>query len=109
MRLRVVWGLGEIIASFSPTSAFSIVDLPALGRPRMQTKPERNGIGNKLRATGLLACDRAMINCCLQFGRCASHVYGLRRRACLLVNGVARNLQPVAFLKSTSTVAAAAR
>jgi len=38
--------LGEIIASFSPTSAFSIVDLPALGRPRMQTKPERNGIGN---------------------------------------------------------------
>src|ERR1700689_3721505 len=45
MRLRVVCGLGEMIASFSPTSALSRVDLPALGRPRMQTKPERKGIG----------------------------------------------------------------
>src|SRR5579872_54090 len=44
MRLRVVWGLGEMIASFSPTRAFSRVDFPAFGRPRMQTKPERKGI-----------------------------------------------------------------
>src|SRR5580692_7524649 len=45
IRLRVVCGLGEMIASFSPTRALSNVDLPALGRPRMQTKPERKGIG----------------------------------------------------------------
>src|SRR3974390_3521966 len=41
MRLRVVWGLGVTIASFSPTNAFSKVDFPALGRPMMETKPER--------------------------------------------------------------------
>ena len=40
MRLRVVCGLGLMMASFSPTSAFSSVDLPAFGRPRMQTNPE---------------------------------------------------------------------
>src|SRR6266403_1717894 len=40
MRLRVVWGFGEMIAIFSPTSAFSSVLLPALGRPRMQANPE---------------------------------------------------------------------
>src|SRR5271169_6460649 len=44
MRLRVVWGLRVTMASFSPTSAFSSVDFPALGRPMMETKPERNGI-----------------------------------------------------------------
>src|SRR5215469_1268941 len=44
MRLRVVCGFGEMIASFSPTSALSRVDLPALGLPRMQTKPDRNGM-----------------------------------------------------------------
>src|SRR5579871_732652 len=44
MRLRVVCGLGEMMASFSPTRALSSVDLPALGRPRMQTKPERKGM-----------------------------------------------------------------
>src|SRR5580704_329521 len=51
MRFRVVCGLGEMIASFSPTSALSKVDLPALGRPRMHTKPERNGIGDQLLAS----------------------------------------------------------
>jgi len=40
MRLRVVCGFGEMMASFSPTSALSSVLLPALGRPRMQTNPE---------------------------------------------------------------------
>src|SRR5258708_5020268 len=44
MRLRVVCGLGLMMANFSPTNAFSKVDLPALGRPRMQTKPERKDI-----------------------------------------------------------------
>src|SRR5205085_4274102 len=42
MRLRVVCGLCVTMAIFSPTSAFSSVDLPALGRPMMETKPERN-------------------------------------------------------------------
>jgi len=44
MRLRVVCGLGLIIANFWPTSLFNKVDLPALGRPRMQTNPERKDI-----------------------------------------------------------------
>src|SRR5579884_4424053 len=44
MRLRVVCGLLVTMASFSPTRAFSSVDLPALGRPRMQTYPERRAM-----------------------------------------------------------------
>src|ERR1041385_2236681 len=48
MRLRVVCGLGLTIASFSPTSAFNRVDFPALGRPRMHTKPERKGMAASL-------------------------------------------------------------
>ncbi len=39
MRLRVVWGLGVTIASFSPTMRFISVDLPTLGRPRIATVP----------------------------------------------------------------------
>src|SRR5580700_11423739 len=50
MRLRVVWGLGEMMASFSPTSAFSSVLLPALGRPRMQTNPECTDIWDRVLA-----------------------------------------------------------
>ena len=38
---RVVCGRFETIATFSPTSAFSSVDLPTLGRPASATKPER--------------------------------------------------------------------
>jgi hypothetical protein len=45
MRFRVVCGFGLIIARRSPTNAFSSVDLPAFGRPRMQTKPEWKAIG----------------------------------------------------------------
>ena len=45
MRLRVVCGLCVTMASFSPTSAFSSVDLPALGRPMMETNPERKDMG----------------------------------------------------------------
>ena len=33
MRVRVVWGLSETIATFSPTMRLRRVDLPALGRP----------------------------------------------------------------------------
>src|SRR5215468_829447 len=40
MRVRVVCGFGVTMASFSPTSAFNRVLLPALGRPMMETKPE---------------------------------------------------------------------
>ena len=39
MRLRVVCGLSETIASFWPTSRLRSVDLPALGRPTSATKP----------------------------------------------------------------------
>ena len=40
MRLRVVCGLSETIATFSPTSRLTSVDLPTLGRPTTATKPE---------------------------------------------------------------------
>jgi ribosomal protein S27AE len=38
---RVVWGRSEVIATFAPTRAFVSVDLPVLGRPTKQAKPER--------------------------------------------------------------------
>src|SRR5437764_1153358 len=44
MRLRVVCGFRVTMASFSPTRAFSSVDLPALGRPMIETNPERKAI-----------------------------------------------------------------
>ena len=36
---RVVWGLGETIATFSPTSTFTSVDLPAFAFPINATYP----------------------------------------------------------------------
>src|SRR6187402_1600904 len=44
MRFRVVCGLWVTMAIFSPRRAFSRVDLPALGRPTIETNPERSGI-----------------------------------------------------------------
>src|SRR2546425_11236553 len=44
MRLRVVCGRGETIATLRPTSWFTSVDLPTFGRPRIATKPERNSM-----------------------------------------------------------------
>src|SRR2546426_7756797 len=41
MRLRVVWGFGVTIDTLAPTSAFSKVDFPTFGRPRMATYPVR--------------------------------------------------------------------
>ena len=38
MRLRVVCGLAETMATFSPVRAFSSVLFPALGRPRYSDK-----------------------------------------------------------------------
>jgi hypothetical protein len=43
MACRVVCGLLDVMAIFSPTSAFVSVDLPALGRPTKQANPERYG------------------------------------------------------------------
>ena len=42
---RVVCGLDEAMAILLPTSALINVDLPALGRPTKQAKPERNPAG----------------------------------------------------------------
>src|SRR6478609_2163664 len=42
---RVVCGLSEVIATFSPTSAFVSVDLPTLGRPTKVTNPDRPSTG----------------------------------------------------------------
>ena len=44
MRVRVVCGLWVTMASFWPSSALSRVDLPAFGRPMMETNPERKAI-----------------------------------------------------------------
>ena len=40
----MVCGRGVTMLSFSPTSAFSSVDLPTLGRPASATKPLRNSL-----------------------------------------------------------------
>src|ERR1039457_1585113 len=40
MEVRVVWGLLATMAILAPMSWFSSVDLPALGRPKMETKPD---------------------------------------------------------------------
>src|SRR5499433_844790 len=44
MRVRVVCGFSVTMAIFSPTRAFSSVLLPALGRPMMETNPERKAM-----------------------------------------------------------------
>src|SRR6476660_8774974 len=41
MVVRVVCAWRAVMATFSPTSALSSVDLPALGRPTIDTKPAR--------------------------------------------------------------------
>ena len=43
MRLRVVCGLAETMATFSPVRTLRSVLLPALGRPRMATNPDFKG------------------------------------------------------------------
>ena len=40
MRVRVVWGLSETIATFSPIRALSRLDFPTLGRPTMATNAD---------------------------------------------------------------------
>src|ERR1051325_7142796 len=41
--VRVVCGLSATIETFVPTNEFTSVDLPVLGRPSTETKPERKG------------------------------------------------------------------
>ena len=53
MRLRVVWGLSETIATFWPTSRLTRVDLPTFGRPTTVTNPARNGTTTGLAHAGL--------------------------------------------------------
>src|SRR6266513_3798518 len=40
MRVRVVCGLSDTMASLWPTTRLRSVDLPAFGRPRNETKPD---------------------------------------------------------------------
>jgi len=40
MRLRVVCGRGETMETLPPTSVFTSVDLPALGRPMIAMNPD---------------------------------------------------------------------
>src|ERR1700751_2058049 len=56
MRLRVVCGFGETMATLRPTRVLTSVDLPALGRPTIATKPDLNGM--KLNCTPMSGCLR---------------------------------------------------
>src|SRR6185436_1843521 len=47
-RCRVVWGREVTMETFSPTSAFSSVDLPTLGRPTSAAKPARNAAASDM-------------------------------------------------------------
>ena len=42
--MRVVCGRSDTIATLVPTSRFTSVDLPTLGRPTSETNPERNSV-----------------------------------------------------------------
>src|SRR6266568_5510412 len=44
MRVRVVCGRGETMATFSPRTRLRSVDFPTLGRPTMATKPALTGL-----------------------------------------------------------------
>ena len=59
MRLRVVCGLSETIATFWPTSRLTSVDLPTFGRPTTVTKPARNGDDRGVAHAGLRRPARA--------------------------------------------------
>src|SRR5665213_474905 len=63
MRVRVVWGLCVTMASFCPSSAFSSVLFPALGRPMMETNPERRGIRLLSLAADAYLLPRTLISC----------------------------------------------
>src|SRR5712691_11445345 len=49
IRLRVVCGRGETIASFWPTRRFRRVDLPVFGRPMSETNPARVNVAGSAR------------------------------------------------------------
>ena len=53
IRLRVVCGLSDVMTIFSPMMLFRRVDFPTLGRPMIDTKPERNGLAGM---RGILPC-----------------------------------------------------
>jgi hypothetical protein len=53
----VVWGCGEVIATFEPTRALVSVDLPALGRPTKQANP----LANPVRDGGLGAVTKGIL------------------------------------------------
>src|SRR6266404_4590304 len=55
------------MASFSPTMAFSSVDLPTLGRPRMQTEPARAAIWDSGVIAGLLYNLDVMLSGVMRF------------------------------------------
>src|ERR1700674_5046444 len=58
MRLRVVCGRGDTIASFSPTRRLSSVDLPEFGRPTREAKPAR------MRSMGSSGMQQALPQSC---------------------------------------------
>src|SRR5260370_42481694 len=97
MRLGVVWGLGDTMATFWPTSRFTSVDLPTLGSPTMAANPERKLIAEasytweRLRNIArrenpiLEACNKAPLSGVLHFRfACRSEIAriapGLKRK-----------------------------
>ena len=49
--LRVVWGFGVTMASFSPSIAFSRVDFPTLGSPIILTYPDLKEVSDTVLST----------------------------------------------------------
>src|SRR5258708_26676148 len=100
MRLRVVCGFGEMMASFSPTSAFSSVLLTALGRPRIQTNPEWKdmGLGYRSQVSGV-RCQVSAKPVGGETGVCAFVIY-LYREGAARFRIIAGAASPVAGQRS---------
>src|SRR5690242_1036660 len=65
IEVRVVCGLSATMAILVPIMAFNKVDLPELGRPRIETNPDRKEVGSAIRHslgfTNSHLCDTQLI------------------------------------------------
>src|SRR6187402_2697358 len=89
MRWRVVCALRDVMLTFWPTSRFSSVDLPTLGRPMMATMPVRNPSGTGAASGAGCSPPRSMASGNTDLrrargfgGTVARLVVGLRRICC---------------------------
>src|SRR4051812_48732374 len=62
MRVRVVCGLSETMAIFVPMMRLRSVDLPAFGRPMMETNPALTGGLSGVHLDGLRLAEPALVD-----------------------------------------------